>query len=207
MIDHHKVPLQSEHTKAQVNDLGQQGHDSLCVGIVTAVHGVRGEVKLRSLMENSQDIEGFSMLYLDDACVEEVVVKTLRGQKDDVFIAAFKTVDTRDEAEKLRGKKLYIPRDALPAIDESDTFYRNDLEGLLVKDTQGHDLGYIESVMNFGAGDLIEVVLLKGQQKVLIPFAVQWVHDVNLHQGYVVVDAAYLDEMARPESQDKEKGL
>ena len=65
-------------------------------------------------------------------------------------------VQTRDQAEALRGLKLYIPRADLPAPDD-DEFYVTDLIGLCVETADGKALGTVKAVQDFGAGDLLEI--------------------------------------------------
>src|SRR6185369_1247446 len=78
-----------------------------------------------------------------------------RAAKGGVVVRA-KEVETREQAEALRGLRLYIPRDALPEPDE-DEFYVADLVGMEVRSLEGDVLGRVKSVRDFGAGDLPEI--------------------------------------------------
>ena len=55
-------------------------------------------------------------------------------------------------------------------------------------DTQGAALGEIVAVQNFGAGDLIEVQLPDGGERVMLPFTVAAVPVVDIAGGRVVID-------------------
>ena len=64
-------------------------------------------------------------------------------------------------AEALKGLELYVEREQMPQEDQ-DEFYYIDLVGLTVlKD--GEEFGKVESVENFGAGDIINVRLKNGK--------------------------------------------
>ena len=56
------------------------------------------------------------------------------------FAARIKGVRYKDEADGLRGERLYVSRDALPNLPD-DEFYHSDLIGLVVVDTGGVRLG------------------------------------------------------------------
>jgi 16S rRNA processing protein RimM len=107
-----------------------------------------------------------------------------RAAKGGVVVRA-KEVETRDQAEALRGLKLYIPRDRLPEPEE-DEFYVTDLIGLAVQSPDGEALGTIRSVQDFGAGDLLEVQPPEGGATWYLPFTREAVPEVRIADGVVV---------------------
>jgi 16S rRNA processing protein RimM len=94
------------------------------------------------------------------------------------FAARLSGVATREEAEALKGTRLYAPRDRLPPLAE-DEFYHADLIGLEVRDTGGAVLGTVKAVHDHGAGDLLEVAR-PGGETVLLPFTRAAVPTVDL---------------------------
>ncbi|MGP1355512.1 ribosome maturation factor RimM, partial [Roseicyclus sp.] len=96
-------------------------------------------------------------------------------------------VATKEQADALRGLRLYAPREALPALPD-DEFYHADLIGLEAYDTGGAPLGRVAAVLNHGAGDLLELrgPGLKGA--VLVPFTQAIVPTVDLASGRLVID-------------------
>jgi 16S rRNA processing protein RimM len=93
-------------------------------------------------------------------------------------------VQTRDQAEALRGLKLYIARADLPEPDD-DEFYVTDLIGLAVVSPDGEPLGKVKAVQDFGAGDLLEVQPEHGATWYL-PFTREAVPEVRIDAGEVV---------------------
>ena len=85
------------------------------------------------------------------------------------LIARIKGVTTREAAEALTGTKLYISRARLPER-EADEWYHADLIGLAVIDRQGEPIGTVVAVLNFGAGDLIEIRPAAGGESLVVPF-------------------------------------
>jgi 16S rRNA processing protein RimM len=83
-------------------------------------------------------------------------------------IARLDGVTDRTAAEALRGQLIEVDRDSLPALEEGE-YYHADLVGLPCVDEAGNALGSVAGIENFGAGDLIEVLLPNGKRS-LIPF-------------------------------------
>ena len=66
-------------------------------------------------------------------------------------------VDDRNAADALRGSVFVVDSDDLPPIDEADTFYDHQLEGLQVRTTAGQDVGVVAEVLHTAAGELLAV--------------------------------------------------
>ena len=94
-------------------------------------------------------------------------------------------ITTPEQADALRGLKLYVDRDLLPAPDE-DEFYLADLIGLEARDETGAVIGKIASVQNFGADDLLEIKPANGPSWWL-PFTREAAPEVNIAEGWVTV--------------------
>lgn len=164
--------------------------DMVCVGVVVGAMGVRGAVRLKPFTANVSSIGDYGPLTTFDGATDaprKFDVTLMHNIKGGVA-ARFGGIDDRDQAEALKGTKLYIERTALPEIAQEDGFYFEDLEGLEVRDVDGEKFGVIDGVYNFGAGDIIEVALEKG--KMMYPFSDEIVPEVNIDAGYVVVNRA-----------------
>lgn len=121
---------------------------------VGAPHGVRGAVKLTSY---ASPPEGFAS-YAQLQCMDGTPVRlTIMGQVKGQFIVEITGVRDRNEAERWRNKTLGVPRSALPKLAEKEGFYHLDLIGLNVVDKDGKACGVVRQVVNFGAGDLLEI--------------------------------------------------
>ena len=71
-------------------------------------------------------------------------------------------VDDRDAADALRGSLFVVDSDDLPPIDEPDTYYDHQLEGLRVRTTAGQDVGVVAEVLHTAAGELLAVDRARG---------------------------------------------
>ena len=96
-------------------------------------------------------------------------------------------VADRDGADALRGNVFLIDTADLPPIDESDTYYDHQLEGLLVRTTAGLELGTVTEVLHTAAGELLAVKRDEAPE-LLVPFVSAIVTSVSLEDGVVDID-------------------
>jgi len=143
-------------------------------------------VRLKSFTENPDDIARFSRLENEEGTRTydfSIVSHTGKGE----LIVKVDGVDHRDQAELLKGYRLYVHRSDLPDVENDEEFYHADLIGLTVKTVGGKTLGTIRAVYDFGAGDMLEVLPAEGPL-VMIPFTKEIVPIVDIAKGRVVVD-------------------
>ena len=157
--------------------------DLIQVGRVAGAFGVRGEVRITSFTAEPLALVDYKTLVREDGS-PGLTLTSGRAAKGGVVVRA-KEVETRDQAEALRGLKLYIPRDRLPEPEE-DEFYVTDLIGLALQTPDGEALGTIRSVQDFGAGDLLEVQPPEGGATWYLPFTREAVPEVRIADGVVV---------------------
>lgn len=155
----------------------------ILVGRVAGAFGVRGEVRLTSYTAEPAALLDYKRLLKEDGSAA-LTLTSGRPAKGGVVARAVE-VETREQAEALRGLKLYIPRDVLPEPEE-DEFYVTDLVGLEAVTPEGEVLGQVRSVHDFGAGDLLEIAPAAGATWWL-PFTREAVPEVKLGEGRVIV--------------------
>ncbi|MCG8356316.1 MAG: ribosome maturation factor RimM [Kiloniellales bacterium] len=156
----------------------------VCLGVFVGAHGVRGLVKVKSFTEEPEAVADYGTLS-DESGARQFSL-TVTGQAKGVVLARVEGIADRDQAQALRGTRLYVPRAALPRIEEDDSFYHADLIGLEAVDPDGRPVGQVKAVQNFGAGDLIEVATAAGAA-LLLPFTKAVVPEIDLEAGRLVV--------------------
>jgi 16S rRNA processing protein RimM len=156
----------------------------VCIARIGAAHGVRGAVKLWTFTEDPLAVKHFGPLSTKDGArrFELTSAREAKGH----LVAQFKGITTRDEAERLNGLELYIPRDKLPATDD-DEYYHADLIGLAAITTANESLGRVIAIHNFGAGDILEIAPPNGAT-MLLPFTNAVVPTVDIAGGRVVIE-------------------
>ena len=154
----------------------------LLVGRVAGAFGVKGEVRISAYTEDPMALVTYRVLLREDGRPG----LTLTGGRaaKGALIARAGEIETREQAEALRGLKLYIPREIL-LEPEDDEFYVADLVGLSVVTSAGEALGEVKSVQDFGAGDLLEVQPKSGAS-FWLPFTREAVPEVRIADGLVV---------------------
>jgi 16S rRNA processing protein RimM len=161
------------------------------VGQVGGAFGVRGEVKITAFTGDAMALVGYSPLLKADGSVG----LTLTGARPDKkgVVARAREITTKEQADALRGLKLFVPRERLPEPDE-DEFYLTDLIGLEVRDADGTVLGRVRSVPNFGAGDLLEVAPAVGGQTWYLAFTRDTVPELHIADGWLMAAPPAEDE-------------
>lgn len=158
----------------------------LCVAKILTAHGVRGLVKLRVNLEDPEDLESYNPL--TDETGKEYTI-TLKNPIKDDWVAEVKGITDRNQSETLRGLSLYIDRNQLPETEDGE-IYLEDLVGCEAIDKEGHKVGEIIAVENFGASDLIEIKPINGGKTYYLPIDEPYVLDIDLESQIVVVDPA-----------------
>ncbi|MCA1337251.1 ribosome maturation factor RimM [Pseudooceanicola marinus] len=159
--------------------------DLICLGAIAGAYGVRGEVRLKSFCAEPEAIADYTPLTSEDGRQSYAV--TLTRPIKNGFAARLPGVETKEEADALKGLRLFAPRDRLPALPD-DEFYHADLIGLTVVDTGGTELGKVRAVMDHGAGDLLEIAAPGASATVLLPFTREAVPTVDLDARRIVAD-------------------
>jgi 16S rRNA processing protein RimM len=160
-----------------------QDRPMVCVAQIGAPHGVRGAFRLRCFTEVPRNVAAYGPVH-DEAGAPLFALRILAEAKGGL-IAAAPGIEDRDAAEALRGLRLYVPRERLPATEE-DEFYHEDLVGLAARAPDGTPLGRVIAVHNHGAGDILELELEPGRTE-LVPFTRDAVPAVDLTAGTVDV--------------------
>jgi 16S rRNA processing protein RimM len=156
----------------------------ILLGEITGVHGIRGDLLVRSYTETPGAIATYGPL--TDATGAKSFSLSVVRVTDKGIVARISGIVDRTAAEGLRGTKLYVDRAKLPKASASE-YYHADLIGLKAIAGDGAHLGEIVSVQNFGAGDLLELKPVTGATE-MIPFENQWVPDVDLDAGTIVIN-------------------
>jgi 16S rRNA processing protein RimM len=156
----------------------------ICVARIGAPHGVRGQLRLWTFTEDPFAVLDYGPLATKDGkrTFEVDDVREAKGH----LVATLKGVATREDAERLNGIELYVPRDALPAPEDGE-YYHADLIGLAAVNAAGEPIGRVLAMHNFGAGEIIEIAPLDGPT-LLLPFTDAVVPTVDIKGGKVVVE-------------------
>jgi 16S rRNA processing protein RimM len=158
----------------------------ILMGVFGAPQGVRGEIRVKSWTKEPSAIGGYGPL-TDKGRTRAFAFETLRALKDNMLIARVAGVSSREAAEALKGMEIFVRRDQLPPPNE-DEFYYDDLVGLEALDAAGGRLGRIVSLMNYGAGDVLEIAPAQGGETLLLPFTKRVAPRIDFDAGRIVIE-------------------
>jgi 16S rRNA processing protein RimM len=112
----------------------------------------------------------------------------------DSVVAKIDGLDDRNEAESLRGCRIFLPRSAFPKASK-DEYYWVDLIGLNVINREGIALGYVRDLMATGPNSVLcieyQATREDGSSKAeerMIPFVSAYVDSVDTAGKLITVD-------------------
>ncbi len=158
----------------------------LKVARIGAAHGLKGYVKCHFMLDDLALAELINPYCDRDG--QQHYSLSLVGEAGKHSIISIEGVRDRTQAEALRGLELYIPADRLPQPDD-DEFYYDQLVGLEVVDASGALCGHVHAVHDFGAGDILEIVLMSGNtsRREMVPFTREVVPQIDIANGRLTV--------------------
>jgi 16S rRNA processing protein RimM len=119
----------------------------ILAAVITSTHGVKGQFKVKVLLSEPKNIFEHKIY---DAEGNTLMVRKIGGNEP-FPICSMESIDSIESAKGKVGLRLYLNRLELP----EGKFYKSDLIGLCVFDKKGKKVGFIESVENFGAGEIV----------------------------------------------------
>ncbi len=179
--------------------------DAVEVGRVVDAWGIKGWLKVQPFAADPQALFSSRRWFVKPP--EEGGVKrpagpragfpgllkvTLAKEHGDGVVAQVQGVETRNDAEALRGARLFVGRSSFPTTGE-DEFYWVDLIGLAVVNRQGESLGIVVGLLDTGPHSVLRVApagLTEATPEAerLIPFVSAYVDDVSLPLKRITVD-------------------
>lgn len=160
-----------------------QDSKRILIGEISTSHGLKGFVKIRTFVDDETLLNG--ALFTSESGDKTLTV-TLKNAMKDHWLAQVDGVIEKNGADALRGMKLYIDRAALPETD-GDQYYIEDLKGLRVVAKDGKEIGTVIDVVNYGAGDLIDIKPPSGDNFYLA-FTDDTVLDIDFETGVITAE-------------------
>jgi 16S rRNA processing protein RimM len=158
----------------------------MAVGMITSVHGLRGEVKVELHTDFPERFASGGEIYLGED-LEKLTIASVRPHQGQMLMQ-FQGVDNRDAAEDLRGIWLFIPEEDAMELEE-DTYFIHDIIGLSVQTSDGKLLGTLSDVLSTGANDVYVVQTPdEPRREILLPAIDQVIKKVDLDEGIMFVD-------------------
>ena len=159
--------------------------DFFQVGIITATHGLKGEVKV---FPTTDDVKRFKRLrdVILDTGKERIglEVESVKFFKQ-FAIVKFKGMDDISAVEKYRKASILVTRENAVRL-KKDEYFIADLMGLKVRDESDAEIGVLRDVMETGANDVYVIDLTDGRE-LLLPAIKQCVLEVEPEDGFIKI--------------------
>lgn len=171
------------------------------VGIVTAPHGIGGEVKV---YPTTDDAKRFGRLkeviflrernagaaggnkalpeQMPDDSSPVLKIEAVKYLKQFVVLK-FQGIDSVEDARRYCRGFLFVPRENAVRL-KKDEFFIADLIGLAVRDEDDVKIGVLKDVLETGAND-VYVISLDDGREFLLPAIKQCVLEIDIEAGFV----------------------
>lgn len=136
-------------------------NNKVCLGLISKPIGIRGQVKVVSYTEPPCSLFEYGNLFLENDT--KIYFNSIKLINKNIFTAFIDGVNNRNASEKYSLKKIYIDRKNLPKLNNSEYYY-SDLVNSEVFDSNSNLLGIVKSVLNYGAGDFLEIILVNNKE-------------------------------------------
>ena len=150
------------------------------MGRVAGAYGVRGWVKVAPGGGALGTLAGAREWWIGERAYAVSEAKAHSG----AVVAKLDGLQSREQAQALRGREVCVRREALPPPGEGH-YYLDDLVGLEVVNEQGERLGVVKRLFSNGAQDVMEVA---GERTRLMPWVPAVVKQVDMAGGRITVE-------------------
>lgn len=159
---------------------------------VLKAQGINGEVKAQVFSDDTDEFINRGYAYLKQGSGMKKTAFTAVRQEPPFVYLRIEGVNTRNDAEDIKGEYFYISKDELAPPAEGQ-YYIFELIGIHVRDEGGNKLGAISDVLQHGAAD---VYVIKGERNFMFPALKRVIRGVDISAGVMTVDAGALTEVA-----------
>lgn len=155
------------------------------IGKVTSSHGIKGEVKVYPLTNIPERFYDLDYVWIFDEQqkpykydIEYVKIISKR------VIVKLSGIDTKEDAEKLKGVFLKVDSQNALKLEENEYFIK-DLIGINVYTDEGNFLGILVKVLTTGANDVY--IIKTDDREILIPAIKEVIRKVDIDNKIMVV--------------------
>ena len=164
----------------------------LLIGEVLKPQGLRGECKIKPYAADIAMFQSWNTVYLRDGDQYLPLRLDLRRIHEGFVYAVLGDCRNPEDAERLRGKQLFIDRDHAAPL-EKGAVYIADLIGCTAVDGQGRQLGKLTDVLQHGS---VDTWVFSGPRPFMAPALLSVFWEVDPENRLIRVDSEKLEEVA-----------
>ncbi|MDC1315905.1 ribosome maturation factor RimM [Alphaproteobacteria bacterium] len=151
--------------------------DHIQVGRIGRPKGTKGLLRFKSFLHDDREINNFKIFYLENT--ETIQIKIVSFDSKGPLIKVNDHIE-RNKIEIFVNQFVYLEKFFFDKPVKEHEFYIYDLEGLEVINKKKEIVGIVSSVVNFGAGDLIEIFFHKSKKKEFFRFTKEEFPEVDI---------------------------
>jgi len=155
------------------------------IATIVGVHGIKGAVRARYLTNTPDYYLKENTLFLEKAGILSALNVLRINQSKNFWIILFEEINSRNDAELLKGCRLLLSDDQLKPLEPNEVFVHQ-IIGCRVEDQKGRILGKITDILETGANNVYEVS--DGSSVFLVPDVPHVVVEINVETKRMVID-------------------
>lgn len=159
--------------------------ETICIGEIIATHGIKGELKVKSLTDFSkQRFKKGNRIYIEyQGDLLSVEIESFRMQQDLVLIS-LKGLDDINLIEKYKHCRIFFDKAQIPPLKKGEYYYFQ-LKGLDVIDQNGASIGTVIDIEETGANNCLRVS--SKEKEILIPYVPAFILNVDLKKKQITI--------------------
>ena len=174
--------------------------DCYLLGNIVKPHGLEGEVQVFLDVDNPAEYDNLESVFVElNQKLVPFFIDTISVGSNKVIVK-FEDVDSREGAEEIASKDLYLPLTALPELD-SDQFYFHEIIGFEIIEANKL-IGKVENIYSFSAQDLISTTIDGNEALIPIQDDIILTVDKTGQKLFVKLPEGLLDIYTNPEESE-----
>ena len=167
-------------------------NDLICVAICRRPQGIKGEIRVTVLLDNVKDISKITELKPENKFDFYKVARTY--QLSDCYGVKLEGIDTVNDANLIKGKKLFAKKAEVDKLKNENDIYIADILNKVAVFESGEVVGTITDVENYGSAD---IVFINSNEKKNLSFANVGgiIKSIDFDNGKVVLDKNEFDKV------------
>lgn len=161
--------------------------DCFFLGFVSRKHGYKGHVNIMLETPAKHNEIAYMFIELNGGLVP-FFIDSFRLKKENIGLVKFEDLDSEKEAQKLVGKKVYLP---LESLDQNQQNELTALIGFQVIDAVHGNIGTVSDILNNNAQDLFQIK--NEDQEFLIPIIEKFIQKIENNTIFLQTPEGLID--------------
>ena len=164
--------------------------ERVALGRIVGAHGLRGQLRVRYFGGDPDSLTEISAVLVaeseDDPAAESYELTEVSAGRSGQLRMTLAGVESRDSAERLRGKLVIIDAAQLTELPAGE-YYSYQLVGCRIEGEDGRVIGTVREVWSTGAPDVLVVEDETGVRH-LIPAAESLLREIDIDRRRIVIE-------------------